>query len=65
MCWEAQPRAVASASILATLVAILARGELMAAKARARIDAQLPLLAKVRVATHVVDNDGHLESTKE
>jgi dephospho-CoA kinase len=37
----------------------------MEAEAQAGIDAQLPLLAKVRVATHLVDNDGDLESTKE
>jgi dephospho-CoA kinase len=44
---------------------ILARGDLTEAEAQARIDAQLPLLAKVRVATHLIDNDGELEATKE
>jgi dephospho-CoA kinase len=46
------------------LARLLARGDLTEAQAQARIDAQLPLLAKVRVATHLVDNDGALEETK-
>lgn len=44
---------------------LLARGDLTEAAAQARIDAQLPLLAKVRVATHLVDNDGELAATRE
>lgn len=32
--------------------------------ARARIDAQLPLAEKVRVADHVIRNDGTLEETR-
>jgi dephospho-CoA kinase len=44
---------------------VLARGGLSEADAEARIEAQLPLLAKVRVATHLVDNDGDLEATRE
>ena len=43
---------------------VLGRGDLTEAAAEARIDAQLPLLAKVRVATHLVDNDGDLAATK-
>jgi dephospho-CoA kinase len=42
----------------------LARGGLTPEEAQRRIDAQLPLLAKVKVATHLIDNDGDLESTK-
>ena len=43
---------------------VLARGGLTAAEIQARMDAQLPLAAKVRVATHLVDNDGDLDATK-
>jgi dephospho-CoA kinase len=46
------------------LVRTLARGDLTAEEAEARIDAQLPLLAKVRVATHLIDNDGDLDTTR-
>ena len=56
---------VVTASPETQLERILARGDLTEAEAQARIDAQLPLLAKVRVATHLIDNDGDLESTKE
>ena len=55
---------VVTASPETQLERVLARGGLAAAEAQARIDAQLPLLAKVRVATHLVDNDGELEATK-
>jgi dephospho-CoA kinase len=41
----------------------LARGGLTEAEARARMDAQLPLAAKVAVATHVIDNEGDVERT--
>jgi len=44
---------------------LVARGGLTEEEAQARIDAQLPLLAKVRVATHLVDNDGDRAATKE
>jgi dephospho-CoA kinase len=44
---------------------VLARGGLTQEQAEARIDAQLPLLAKVRVADHLIDNDGDLQSTQE
>lgn len=56
---------VVTASPETQLERILARGDLTEAEAQARIDAQLPLLAKVRVATHLIDNDGELEATKE
>jgi dephospho-CoA kinase len=55
---------VVTASPETQLERILARGGLAEGEAQARIDAQLPLLAKVRVATHLVDNDGDLEATK-
>ena len=56
---------VVTASPETQLERVLARGDLTEAEAQARIDAQLPLLAKVRVATHLVDNDGELDATKE
>jgi dephospho-CoA kinase len=56
---------VVTASPETQLERVLARGGLSAAEAEARIEAQLPLLAKVRVATHLVDNDGDLEATKQ
>jgi dephospho-CoA kinase len=55
---------VVTASPETQLERVLARGELTEAEAQARIDAQLPLLAKVRVATHLVDNDGDLMETQ-
>jgi dephospho-CoA kinase len=55
---------VVTASPETQLERLLARGDLTEPEAQARIDAQLPLLAKVRVATHLVDNDGDLEATK-
>ena len=55
---------VVTASPETQLERVLARGDLTEAEAQARIDAQLPTLAKVRVATHLVDNDADLESTK-
>ena len=55
---------VVTASPETQLERVLARGDLTEAEAQARIDAQLPLLAKVRVATHLVDNDGELDATK-
>lgn len=42
----------------------VARGGLTAADADARIAAQLPLADKVRVATHVIDNDGDRDATR-
>jgi len=55
---------VVTASPETQLARVLARGDLTDAEAQRRIDAQLPLLAKVRVATHLVDNDGDLDATK-
>jgi dephospho-CoA kinase len=55
---------VVTASPETQMERVLARGDLTEAQVQARIDAQLPLLAKVRVATHLVDNDGALEATK-
>jgi dephospho-CoA kinase len=42
---------------------LLARGGLTRPQAEARIRAQLPLEDKLRVATHVIDNDGDLAAT--
>ncbi len=56
---------VVTASPETQLERVLARGGLSEEKAQARIYAQLPLLAKVRVATHLVDNDGDLDATKQ
>jgi dephospho-CoA kinase len=55
---------VVTASPETQMERVLARGDLTEAQVQARIDAQLPLLAKVRVATHLVDNDGALSATK-
>ena len=43
---------------------VLARGGLSRAQAEARIAAQLPLADKLRVATHVIDNDGDRAATE-
>jgi dephospho-CoA kinase len=56
---------VVTASPETQLERVLARGGLTEEAAQARIDAQLPLLAKVRVADHLIDNDGDLAATKE
>ena len=55
---------VVTASPETQLERALARGGLTEEDAQKRIDAQLPLLAKVKVATHLIDNDGDMESTK-
>jgi dephospho-CoA kinase len=55
---------VVTASPEAQLARAVARGGLTPEQARARIAAQLPLADKVRVATHVIDNDGELSSTR-
>jgi dephospho-CoA kinase len=55
---------VVTASPETQLERALARGGLTAEEAQKRIDAQLPLLAKVKVATHLIDNDGDIDSTK-
>jgi dephospho-CoA kinase len=55
---------VVTASPETQLQRVLARGGLTPEQAQARIDAQLPLLAKVRVADHLIDNDGSLAETQ-
>jgi dephospho-CoA kinase len=55
---------VVTASAEKQLDRVVARGGLTRAEAEARIAAQLPLAAKVRVATHLVDNDGDLATSK-
>lgn len=55
---------VVTASPETQLERVLARGGLTPEQAQARIEAQLPLLAKVRVADHLIDNDGTLADTQ-
>jgi dephospho-CoA kinase len=55
---------VVTAAPEAQVARAVARGRLTPDEARARIAAQLPLADKVRVATHVIINDGDLESTR-
>ena len=55
---------VVTASPKTQLARVLGRGGLTEAEARARIAAQLPLADKVRVATHLIDNDGDLAATR-
>src|SRR5204862_346578 len=55
---------VVTASPETQLERVLARGGLTEDEAQARIDAQLPMLAKVRVADYLIDNDGDIEETK-
>jgi dephospho-CoA kinase len=55
---------VVTASPETQLARVLARGDLTEAEARARIGAQLPLAAKVRLATHLIDNDADLNATR-
>jgi dephospho-CoA kinase len=55
---------VVTASPEAQLARVLARGDLTEAEARARIAAQLPLAAKVPLATHLIDNGADLSSTR-
>ena len=55
---------VVSASPERQLERVLARGGLTRPQAEARIAAQLPLAAKVRVATHLIDNDKDLAATR-
>jgi dephospho-CoA kinase len=55
---------VVTASPETQLERVLARGGLTSEQAQARIGAQLPLLAKVRVADHLIDNDGPLADTQ-
>jgi dephospho-CoA kinase len=55
---------VVSASPATQVDRIVARGGLTRADAEARIRAQLPLADKLRVATHVIDNDGDPAATE-
>lgn len=55
---------VVSASPSTQLARIQTRGDLTPDEARARIAAQLPLADKIRAATHVIDNDGEIASTR-
>ena len=55
---------VVTVSPATQLARVLGRGALTEAQARARIAAQLPLAEKLRVATHVIDNDGPLAATE-
>jgi dephospho-CoA kinase len=55
---------VVTASSVTQLRRILARGGLTPAEAKARIAAQAPLADKLRVATHVIHNDGDLAATE-
>jgi len=55
---------VVTVSPATQLARVLARGNLTEAQAKARIAAQLPLAEKLRVATHVIDNDGERAQTR-
>jgi dephospho-CoA kinase len=55
---------VVTASPETQIARVLARGGLTRAQAEARIRAQAPLADKLRVATHVIDNDGDLAATE-
>ncbi|HVZ88541.1 MAG TPA: dephospho-CoA kinase [Polyangia bacterium] len=55
---------VVTASPETQIARALSRGGLTRADAEARIRAQLPAAEKVRLATHLIDNDGPLAETK-
>src|SRR5206468_1055881 len=55
---------VVTASPETQVARAVARGGLTREEAEARIAAQLPAEEKVRVATHVIDNDGALAETE-
>jgi dephospho-CoA kinase len=55
---------VVTVSPATQLARVLARGGLTREQAEARIRAQLPLADKLRVATHIIDNDGDRASTQ-
>jgi dephospho-CoA kinase len=55
---------VVTASPETQVARVLARGGLTREQAEARIRAQLPLADKLRVATHVIDNDGDRATTE-
>jgi dephospho-CoA kinase len=55
---------VVTASTETQIARAMARDQLSRAQAEARIGAQLPTEAKVRVATHLIDNDGARAATE-
>jgi dephospho-CoA kinase len=55
---------VITASEATQIARVRARDGLTEAEAEARIRAQLPTAEKVRLATHVIDNDGDLAATE-
>jgi len=55
---------VVTASAATQIARARARDGLNQAEAEARIRAQLPTADKVRLATHVIDNDGDLDATR-
>jgi dephospho-CoA kinase len=55
---------VVTASPPTQLARIQTRGDLTADEARARIAAQLPLADKIRLATHIIDNEGDIAATR-
>jgi len=55
---------VVTVSPATQIVRVLARDGMHEEDARARMRAQLPQEAKVRLATHVIDNDGDLAATE-
>ncbi len=55
---------VVTASEATQIARVRARDGLSQAEAEARIRAQLPTADKVRLATHVIDNDGDLAATE-
>jgi dephospho-CoA kinase len=54
---------VVTAPLEAQIARAMARDHLTRDQARARIDAQLPMVDKVAVATHVIENNGDLAAT--
>jgi dephospho-CoA kinase len=59
-----RPLVVVAASEATQVARAMARDGLSEAAVRARIRAQLPLDDKVKVADHVIDNDGTREQTR-
>ena len=58
-----RPLVVVAADTETQVARAMKRDKLPEAEVRARIAAQLPLAEKVRVADHVIDNDGSVEAT--
>lgn len=55
---------VVTASEATQIARVRARDGLSQAEAQARVRAQLPASEKIRLATHLIDNDGGLEATR-